>query len=345
MSFPSRLPEQYQVFIDATWTKKSNTGVEQVSRTLMRAIREAGFSVHEIKTAKHWVYGQFVTVPATAWRKRKGVFLYPYLPPVPWAFMLNAGPNVVFVHDLVPMERAETGGAYTRHIARRTLPYSLRMADFLIVATETLAKKVKVFNQNVLVWRPKIANGFSLEFQAAPAGNYLLFIGTVEPRKNIPYLVRVAEALETLGSNIRIKVAGRLGWGTEVEHHAGIEYLGYVDASDMKLLIENASLFVTASSEEGIGLPILEVGHAGLPAMVFREAIPTEVLPTPALTFSGDSEIDAAAILSYLNDPSRVAQDRKLAFDNTADWNKLAEESHGRLRSMVTECFRMLERL
>lgn len=315
------------IVIDATWKKKPNTGVEQLSRILIKAVTSLGRTVHQVQPKVHWIYGQLVLAPVAAWRARGSVFIYPFLPPVPLVFGARASRNLVFVHDLVPIEQPETAGAYTRFIARRTLPLSLRYADAVLVATDELASKVRALTSHVLVWKPLIDNTFSLAYSANINCEYLLFIGTVEPRKNVDYLLKVADALQARGSSLRIKIAGRLGWGAKPPGHPLVDYLGYVDASEMKPLIEGALLFVTASKHEGIGLPLLEVGFAGLPAMIFRDAIPQEVLPSPALLFSGEPPIDAEAILKFASRTDHINQARQDSYANTARWNKLAARS------------------
>jgi glycosyltransferase involved in cell wall biosynthesis len=216
---------------------------------------------------------------------------------------------------------------------RRFLRAALNNADALLVSNPTVARLLTHQADRVRVWAPFIPNLFNLEFtEEAPTPRYALFIGTVEPRKNIAYLERIAEALSAARSDITIRIAGRLGWGSRPpEPRPNLKYLGYLPDDRLAPQIQGASLFITASGQEGLGLPILEVGYAGLPSAIFREAIPREVCAEPAITLSGCPVRDATAVMDLIGDDQAMRTARHNARNMLTAWNAEAERTHALL--------------
>jgi len=109
---------------------------------------------------------------------------------------------------------------------------------------------------------------------------YILFVGTLEPRKNVS---RIVEAYAGLPKDILDKydlvLAGGRGWNEEMKNvkikiendneklKNRIKFLDYVDGNDLPSLYQNASLFVYPSLYEGFGLPVLEAMAGGVPVI------------------------------------------------------------------------------
>ena len=116
------------------------------------------------------------------------------------------------------------------------------------------------------------------------SGEYLLFVGTLEPRKN---LARLVAALETLGYSVpQLVVVGATGWGDikldstineKSKITSRVKFLGFVEASDLGVLYSNASAFCYPSLMEGFGLPILEAMSYGAPVVTSRGSSTQEV--------------------------------------------------------------------
>ena len=114
-------------------------------------------------------------------------------------------------------------------------------------------------------------------------GNYSLFVGTIEPRKNIDTLL---DAYGRLPVAIRNRwpliLTGYQGWRNEqirqrieqAEAEGWARYLGFVPASDLPLLFSGARLFTFPSLYEGFGLPVLEAMSSGVPVVCSNSSLP-----------------------------------------------------------------------
>lgn len=143
------------------------------------------------------------------------------------------------------------------------------------------------------------------------AGPYLLAIGTIEPRKDMPSLVRAFDLVAADVPDVRLVVAGPDGWGVEAyeaavraaRHRARIVRLGYVEAPEKEALLGGAIAFVFPSVYEGFGLPPLEAMRAGVPVVASDVAPLPEVLGDAALLVpQGDVGALAAALRGVLTD-------------------------------------------
>lgn len=120
-------------------------------------------------------------------------------------------------------------------------------------------------------------------------GEFILFLGTLEPRKN---LVRLIKAFESLQSEETLVIAGKLGWRyNEVmsliqssPKRKQIMYLGYIPEEDKPALIKLAKVFAWPSLYEGFGLPVLEAMAVGIPVITSNVTSLPEVVGDSALT-------------------------------------------------------------
>jgi glycosyltransferase involved in cell wall biosynthesis len=99
-------------------------------------------------------------------------------------------------------------------------------------------------------------------------GDYLLYLGTIQPRKNLQRLIEAFYQLPT--ANCQLLLAGKPGWYSEqLLQHANdrVKFIGYVDAADKNALLSGATAFVFPSLYEGFGFPVLEALACGVPVL------------------------------------------------------------------------------
>ncbi len=132
-----------------------------------------------------------------------------------------------------------------------------------------------------------------------------LFLGTVEPRKNLARVVEAVAMLRRRGDPVRLVVAGALGWGhrpvVERVRRLGlsdaVRFVGHVPDSDLAGLLSMATAVVYPSLYEGFGLPVVEAMASGVPVITSAVGAPAEAAGGAALLVDPLSADDIAAAM------------------------------------------------
>lgn len=150
----------------------------------------------------------------------------------------------------------------------------------------------------------------------AGAGRYVLALGTLEPRKDLPTLVRAFDLLAEADGDLRLVLAGPDGWGADqvtaavlgARHGDRVRRLGWVSDSHRRALLAGAAVVAYPSRYEGFGLPPLEALAAGTPVVATRAGALPEVLDDAAEWAEvGNATSVATALGAVLGDESRGA--------------------------------------
>ncbi|HEX3454895.1 MAG TPA: glycosyltransferase family 1 protein [Gaiellaceae bacterium] len=231
---------------------------------------------HRGRTRADTVYRDAVwyplVLPRLARRERLDVlhcptFRGPLAPP--------ACPLVVTVHDLAVLRHPETFNQWTRQYSRLCVSRVVQAAR-LVIAVSEYTKQELVELLGTPVERIRVVpNGVSMVFTPdgpAEAGDYVLAVGTLEPRKN---LVRLAEATQQLG--VELRIAGDAGWGDVRLEGNLIRRLGRVSDEELARLYRGARCLAYPSLEEGFGIPIVEAMASGTPVVTSRGGATEEI--------------------------------------------------------------------
>jgi alpha-1,3-rhamnosyl/mannosyltransferase len=137
---------------------------------------------------------------------------------------------------------------------------------------------------------------------------YLLFVGTLQPRKNVGRLITAHRMLsESMRRDFPLVVVGRAGWGCEEVVKMLIEgdrnrilWLNYLPGEDLLPLVQLATALVFPSLHEGFGLPVLEAFAAGVPVITSNTTALPEVAGQAALLVDPESTSDIADAMRML---------------------------------------------
>lgn len=247
-------------------------------------------------------------------------------------------PVVVTIHDLCFVVHPEFVNGLNLHDLRRYVPQSLKRARLVLTVSEftkaSLTETFGVAPERIAVTPvPPLENTMLPETEAeglvTKAGitkPYILFVGNLEPRKNLLGLV---EAYAACNPEIRerysLVLAGGKGWKnedllarvTELQG-AGLDIIlpGYISDELKAALYQRASLVVLPSFYEGFGMPVLEAFQYGVPVAASDIPVLHEVAANAAVYFNPADAADMAAAMD------RALQDealrRQLVQDGTA---------------------------
>jgi glycosyltransferase involved in cell wall biosynthesis len=248
--------------------------------------------------------------------------------------------QVVTVHDLSPLHYPEicepATRAYPEFIRRAVARGAWVHTDSEFVAGEVVeafsvpAHRVRAVPPGV----PPLAEG-----GAAPrlgVDRYILAVGTVEPRKDYPGLVRAFDRLAGDRPDVGLVVAGADAWGAErfraaVEaspHRDRVIRPGYLSDADLAALIRGAAVLAYPSRYEGFGFPPLQAMAAGVPVVATDAGSVPEVVGDAAATVPvGDAEALAEALARVLDDRDHAAGRAEAGRARAAlfSWESLAD--------------------
>jgi glycosyltransferase involved in cell wall biosynthesis len=148
-------------------------------------------------------------------------------------------------------------------------------------------------------------------------GDYILFAGTLEPRKGLDDLLAVWSSLPS--PRPRLVLCGDAGWRVAVP--SGVEVSGYVDRERLRELYRRARVFVYPSRYEGFGIPPLEAMACGAAVIATRTgAIPDYAEGAALLVDPGDGDALHAALLRVLRDGGLRRDLRARGAERAAAW-------------------------
>jgi glycosyltransferase involved in cell wall biosynthesis len=250
----------------------------------------------------------------------------------------KAAAGVVSIHDLSYLDHADTVRAATLRY-QRLVPRSIARAGAVLVLTEVVADAVaeryQIERDRVIVAPPGVDAQWFDASPATPAwlaehglsAPYVLFVGTAEPRKNLPVLIA---AHRRLGPDApELVLAGPAGWGEPLEDRA-LRRAGYLEDAELRSLVAGASCLVLPSRDEGFGLPALEALACGVPVVasdlpVLREVLGPEARYVPV----GDVEALAVALESVLDEAAEPARASRQARARRFTWRRCAQAAFG----------------
>ncbi|HMC42686.1 MAG TPA: glycosyltransferase family 1 protein [Acidimicrobiales bacterium] len=260
-------------------------------------------------------------------------------------------PRVVTIHDLTFFDHPEWHERAKAAFFRRAIRVAARNADVVVCVSEYTARRladlhrpageVRVVRHGVdhTCFRPEEPGAgadLAVLGQLGIGRPYVAFVGTLEPRKDVPTLVQAFDRVAAARPDLRLVVAGARGWGAAAvdeavaaaRHRDRVVRLGYVAGGALPALLRQASAVVYPSLEEGFGLPALEALACGAPLVTTSGSAMEEVATGAALLVApGDAEAMAAAVDSIVRGDAGLhsRRERGLAVAAAHTWASSAE--------------------
>ncbi|ADQ03646.1 glycosyl transferase group 1 [Caldicellulosiruptor owensensis OL] len=250
--------------------------------------------------------------------------------------------KVLTVHDLVYYRYPQTMEKLNYLINRVFIPPSIKSADKIIAVSNSTKedilqyfkvnpKKICVIYNAVII--PETDNICEREYLSKfnlDEHKYILYVGTIEPRKNIGVLLKICEEIYN-ETGMPTVLAGKIGWENKeivqsIEKYSKtgfLKYLKYVNDQEKALLMKNCFLFVFPSFYEGFGLPVVEALKNGALVLVSDTSSLKELVNIDELRFDplDYKQLKEKIIYFYANNEAYIEYRRKcnelsLKFDN-----------------------------
>ncbi len=281
-----------------------------------------------------------------------------------FVFPLHRAPQIVTIHDLHFMQEREHAAAFGGRLWERSLLRDVHRVEHVLAVSEQtrddVLSRLDLPGDRVTA----IHEGVDHQFLTAPSaedvqrtcrhvgvepGRFLFWIGTFEPRKNLPRLVQAYRLLiDRLGDDCPpLLLAGGRGFGcedlerdleTDPRLRDRVVRPGYISDAELRALYHGATLFVFPSLWEGFGLPPLEAMACGTPVVASdRSALP-EVLGDACVQVDPDDEAAIAggleSLLTSRADREELSRrGREIAREFT--WERAAERTLALYREVL----------
>lgn len=239
-----------------------------------------------------------------------------------------SGKVVVTVHDIIAILYGKDIPFFSRLFFAKIMPFSYRQADKIIAISHHTKKdimqylhipseKIKVihlaadqcfYKKYLKNQIQKTTNKFKIQ------QNYLLHIGTLNPRKNLQFLIKVFAQIIKVLPNYQLVITGKKGWYYqglfESVKKLGLKdkviFTGYITDEEKPLLYQGAQLFVFPSLYEGFGLPPLEAMASGCPVISSNTSSLPEVIGKAGILLSPNDE------LAWIRSIKTILSDKRL---------------------------------
>jgi len=271
-------------------------------------------------------------------------------------------PTVMTIHDLAFFELPDHIPWLTMKYYKYFVPRFAKRADHIVTITDFVAGDIRkhlhvrenkitvVYNgipDGVKVLSPEKAAGVSKKYSAGKP--YFLYLGSIHPRKNIERLILAfTKFKEESGSDLRLLLCGRLAWDTEhiqkihsdspVKHD--IQFTGYMDESEMNLLLGAAFALVYVSLHEGFGLPVAEAFKSRVPVITSNVTSLPEVAGDAAITVNPRSVEEIASAMKRMaedEDLRRSLIEKGMVRAGLFDWESAAGKIYGIINKVYND--------
>jgi glycosyltransferase involved in cell wall biosynthesis len=248
----------------------------------------------------------------------------------------SSRPTAVTIHDLTFFTNPEWHEPAKARFFRQAIRYAAKHADVLISVSEFTAQ---LLSECVPTKVPVVVapHGVDLEHFAPVGVNdevlfvsaglsestpYILFVGTLEPRKGLDVLLHAFAELARENDEIELWIAGQMGWGESsfaplLERHPvrnRIKRLGFVSEELLPALLRRAEVVAYPSRGEGFGLPVLEAMACGASVITSAKTVMAEIAgPTARYSTLGEAGELAQVLAEALAEPFARRKERTVA--------------------------------
>lgn len=302
----------------------------------------------DLSTPGRWLWDQ-MRLPKLAREKGIDILHQPCFS-VPFFYK---GKVIVTAHDIISRLFPQNIPFFSRMFFSYWMPLSYRKATKIITISEStkndLIRVLKIPKSKIKVINLAAGREFrpigdkqkigSIKKKYEIAGNYFLHVGTLEPRKNLSFLIKVYAVAQKKDSNLpKLVITGKKGWYyqqlfdlvDELKLAGRVIFTGYVKEKDIPYLYNGAIAFLFPSIYEGFGLPLLEAMASGVPVISSNTSSMPEVIGEAGILLPPDNRKKwIGAIIRISNDKNlhRKLHENGLKQAKKFSWEKCAQQT------------------
>jgi glycosyltransferase involved in cell wall biosynthesis len=255
-------------------------------------------------------------LPKIVGKLNKAIVLYPVFPPgyLTYYFKSENVKIIPTIHDTVIWNYSETLSLKAKLYLKPMYNLALKKADKIVTVSETVKDELKkITNKNIINYSNCISDKYdNIPFTEndifsklnIEKNKYILSVSTIEPRKNLIYLLKIYKNLLNLGFDKKLVLVGRKGWGGNNKLKVLLEELEdkivfseFISDDELISLYSECNSFFLLSIYEGFGRPPLEALACGAKVYVSDIPIFREVLQNDAIFLPLDNIKEASSII------------------------------------------------
>lgn len=220
-----------------------------------------------------------------------------------WTQPPSKAAKVTTVHDLTPIKFPQQHHPKIVKTHRRRLFWVKKQADMIIADSRStkndLVSTLGFKKDRIRVVYLAASKLFKPENDQKKVDSvlkkyqinspFIFSLGTLQPRKNMPRLIKAFKKTRKKHSLLQLAIAGSFGWGDKVKPVEGVNLLGFVPDEDLPAIFSAAKAFVYPSLYEGFGLPVLEAMQSGCPVITSNRSSLPEVAGKAAVYVDPES--------------------------------------------------------
>ncbi|HEX2833248.1 MAG TPA: glycosyltransferase family 1 protein [Thermoanaerobaculia bacterium] len=257
--------------------------------------------------------------------------------------------RVITIHDLTYKRFPELLQKETLASLEMQMQREIAVADAIVCVSEATRRDLLQFYEVDPSRAVAIHSGLGVTTRAHEAvdglpSRYLLFVSTIEPRKNLATLLDAYESLRDRGAyDGSLVVVGKIGWKSEAIvprlRGRGIVHLDYLRAAQLATVYAHAEAFIFPSIYEGFGFPLLEAMSHGVPAIAARSSSLPEIGGDAALYFDPRDARELASLIQRVTGDAALHEElatRGRARAAKFSWSTTADKTLEVLRRVAT---------
>jgi glycosyltransferase involved in cell wall biosynthesis len=341
---------------------RSPGGIGRYSKELLDALKRAGVPLTVLHAGGHQALDGVVGLKGArllpglltvgqveiAWQARRRRLEVVHDPTGSVPLLLTGVRRVATIHDVIPYIYPRTSSALDWLIYRCWLPIASRRLDAIITVSNQskadIVRHLPVRQEAVTVVPEAVGRSYQLLDRAAVQpvldrhgikSPYILYVGSIEPRKNLIRLLRAYARFRRWSGRWNLVIVGaRKGkaasvyeWTKRLGLQPFVRFTGFLAEEELPALYNGASLFVFPSLYEGFGLPVLEAMACGTPVVTSNTSSLPEVAGDAGLLVDPrDEDAIASAMRRILDDPDlmKELQDRGRQRAKLFTWDLVA---------------------